>query len=881
MAENGRGIALWIKPTLKPAAIEVNTIFQENIFVECKLEDGETLKIGLIYRSPSSTNENSSKLNSIISEMCKNKNDNIIIMGDFNYKDIDWETESCSVSSDHPASKFLQSCKDNFLVQMQRSPTRFKNYQTPSLLDLVLTNKEELITNIDTEAGLGKSDHVTLVISLSCKAKNTKYEPRLNYRKADLKALNEDLAKVDWEVELKDLNTESMWSKIKNNIETAIEKHVPKTKPHGSKFKKWMSNETLDIVKNKHRLHHIDKQSIEYKKANNKARKACRKARRNLEENVASQSVFNNKIFWSYTNSKIKSRSGIADLKKPDGTKTANDTEKAETLNSFFKSVFNVENDGDLPDPPSYEYDNTLEDFEITVSQVKKLLLNLKPGKAPGPDGITPLLLSSAAESLALPVTMLFRQSLYEGSLPNEWKLAKVTPIFKKGSKQMANNYRPVSLTCVLCKVLEKIVREKLIEHLEANNLICENQHGFVTGKSCSTQLLETLENWTKILDERGSVDAIYMDFMKAFDCVPHRRLMLKLEALGVKGPVFNWIGNFLANRRQFVVVNNSCSQEANVTSGIPQGSVLGPILFVVYINDLPRVCSSSVKLFADDTKVFTRSDVEGATETLQEDLDKLQVWANTWLMKFHPEKCHVLKLGSKKSETTYSMSSRDTNGIEKRVMLEESNHEKDLGVYVDNKLSFREHIHQITMKANRLVGIIRRTFDYLTEEMFVKLYKGIVRPIIEYGHSVYQPELKSLCQEIENVQRRATKILSTLRDKTYPERLRILGLPSLEHRRRRGDMIDLYKYIHGHYTANEPSFIVQENDRLRGHPLKLGKEQHRLRIRGNSFAVRVINSWNSLPEEVVTANTVNTFKTRLDKHWHGLPSIYDPECYH
>ena len=263
LSENGRGIALWIKPTLKPAAIEVNTIFQENIFVECKLEDGETLKIGLIYRSPSSTNENSSKLNSIISEMCKNKNDNIIIMGDFNYKDIDWETESCSVSSDQPASKFLQSCKDNFLVQMQRSSTRFKNNQTPSLLDLVLTNKEELITNIDTEAGLGKSDHVTLVISLSCKAKNTKYEPRLNYRKADLKALNEDLAKVDWEVELKDLNTESMWSKIKDNIETAIEKHVPKTKPHGSKLKKWMSKETFDIVKNKHRHHRIDKQSTE------------------------------------------------------------------------------------------------------------------------------------------------------------------------------------------------------------------------------------------------------------------------------------------------------------------------------------------------------------------------------------------------------------------------------------------------------------------------------------------------------------------------------------------------------------------------------------------------------------------------------------------
>ena len=215
------------------------------------------------------------------------------------------------------------------------------------------------------------------------------------------------------------------------------------------------------------------------------------------------------------------------------------------------------------------------------------------------------------------------------------------------------------------------------------------------------------------------------------------------------------------------------------------QGSVLGPILFVIYINDLPRVCKSSVKLFADDTKIFTRSDVEGATETLQKDLDRLQVWADTWLMKFHPEKCHVLKIGNKKSDSKYTMSSKD---VDSRVCLDESSYEKDLGVYVDNKLSFKEHVHQITKKANRIVGIIRRSFDYLTEDMFVKLYKGIVRPIIEYGHSVYQPELKTLCQEIENVQRRATKIIGTIKDKSYPERLKILGLPCLEHRRRRGD---------------------------------------------------------------------------------------------
>ena len=201
------------------------------------------------------------------------------------------------------------------------------------------------------------------------------------------------------------------------------------------------------------------------------------------------------------------------------------------------------------------------------------------------------------------------------------------------------------------------------------------------------------------------------------------------------------------------------------------------------------------------------------------------------------------------------------------------------MGVIIDNKLSFRQHIHQSTTKANKVVGIIRRSFDHLTEKTFVQLYKALVRPTLEYGHTVWQPHLKTLCQELEDVQRRATSLLSTLKNKPYSERLRALKLPSLEHRRKRGDMIDVFKYVHGMYRSQNPKFLLSET-KTRTNSLKILKAHHKTKIRGNYFTERVVNTWNSLPEEVVTAPNLNTFKARLDSFWTGLPSVYDPDCY-
>ena len=366
---------------------------------------------------------------------------------------------------------------------------------------------------------------------------------------------------------------------------------------------------------------------------------------------------------------------------------------------------------------------------------------------------------------------------------------------------------------------------------------------------------------------------------MKAFDSVPHRRLLLKLSACGVQERVLNWITDFLANRKQRVVVNGVKSSEANVTSGIPQGSVLGPLLFVIYINDLPRDLKTTAKMFADDTKLYTRSDTETGPKDLQDDLDTLQDWSEKWLLRFHPQKCGVMKLG-KPSQQEYFMGPPETQDDNSaRTKLGVISKEKDLGVTIDDRLKFKEHVALSTAKANRVVGVIRRTFDHLTEKMFVQLFKSLVRPLLEYGHSIWQPDQIGLCREIERVQKRATKLLSHLKEKPYSERLKALKLPSLEHRRKRGDMIEVFKYVNNFYDVKSPKLSKAKNEQLRGNSKKLEKTRCNTSIRLNYFSNRCINDWNNLPDSVVNAETINSFKNRLDEHWKNLPTIYNPTC--
>ena len=550
---------------------------------------------------------------------------------------------------------------------------------------------------------------------------------------------------------------------------------------------------------------------------------------------------------------------------------TTNDHEKASVFNDFFSSVFTLEPKGTLSFESRTEVQ--IEDLQVTVDMIAKKLKSVNPTKSPGPDNIHPRVLKELSDELSIPLQIVFESSLEDGEIPDDWREASISAIFKKGKRSLASNYRPVSLTSTICKIFETLIRDHIIKHMDSEDLFSNRQFGFMGGRSTSLQLLRVLEDWTKILDEGGLIDCIYMDFMKAFDKVPHRRLLEKIKSYGIKGQIYEWITAFLRDRKQRVNVNGSKSDWSEVLSGIPQGSVLGPLLFVIYINDLPDMSThSTTYLFADDTKIYNRiNSIEDCTE-LQRDVTGLEEWSNEWLLRFHPEKCKVLRIGRNHPEFDYQLHN---------TILEEVEEEKDIGVVVDDQLRFHKHISEKVTKANNVMGIIRRSFTHLNEEIFLKLYKALVRPHLEYAAVVWSPTYKKYIKSIESVQRRATKQIPGMSDLSYEERLQKLRLPTLVYRRARGDMIDTYKILQGIYDNKVSSLFTRHETartQTRGHSKKLFKSHSKLNLRKHFFTNRVINLWNNLPEKVVSAPSLNSFKNRLDSFWQNQEAKYNFE---
>ncbi|BHF77748.1 hypothetical protein SprV_0602085700 [Sparganum proliferum] len=331
-------------------------------------------------------------------------------------------------------------------------------------------------------------------------------------------------------------------------------------------------------------------------------------------------------------------------IKRDDGVELYKDDEKAEHLSRFFQSVST--RDVAVPDD-HHNVDDvpTIDSVVLTKAIVQQELLKLKEAKSPGPDEIPTKLLKELATELAEPLCLLFQASLDEGRLPPEWKTAWISPIHKSGSRASANNYRPVSLTSICCKVMERFIKRELMRFLEQHRLLSNAQHRFRRGRSCLTNLLYCLEQWTRAIDEGNVVHVAYIDFKKAFDSVPHQRLLYKLSRIGVRGKLLKWIENFLIGRSQTVRLGGQQSAEVTVTSGVPQGSVLGPILFLTYIDACIHGLDCDIAMFADDIKLWTVIRNEDDEAKLQANLDRLEQWSGYRLLPFNVSKCNILRI--------------------------------------------------------------------------------------------------------------------------------------------------------------------------------------------------------------------------------------------
>ncbi|CAM5109435.1 unnamed protein product [Eretmochelys imbricata] len=615
---------------------------------------------------------------------------------------------------------------------------------------------------------LGSSDHELIQFKLNGRINKNKSATRVfDFKRADFQKLRKLVREVDGTEELMDLKAEEAWDYFKSRPQKLLEACIPRK---GEKFTgrscrpSWRSKHLREVIKKKQKAYRewktggISKESylIEVRTCRDKVRKAKSQVELDLAKGIKT----NSKRFYSHINKKKTKKEEVGPLNTEDGVEVKDNLGMAQYLNKYFASVFNKAKE-DLRDNGSMTNGNEDMEVDITISEVEAKLEQLNGNKSGGPDNLHPRILKELAHEIASPLARIFNESVNSGVVPYDWTIANIVPIFKRKKKSDPGNYRPVSLTTVVCKVLEKILKEKVVKDIEVNDKWDKIQHGFTKGRSCQTNLISFFEIF---LDKGNAVDLIYLDFSKAFDTVLHGELLVKLDKMGINMKIERWIRNWLKARLQRVLLNSELSGWREVTSGVPQGSVLGSILFNLFITDLGTKSETVLIKFVDDTKLGGIANLERDRDIIQEDLDDLVNWSNSNRMKFNSEKCKVMHLGINNKNFSYKLGTHQ---------LEVTEEEKDLGVLVDHRMTMSRQCDMAMKKANAVLGCIRRGISSRDKEVLVPLYKALVRPHLEYCVQFWSPMFKKDEFKLEQVQRRATRMIRGMENLSYEKKKR------------------------------------------------------------------------------------------------------------
>ena len=847
----GGGVLLYVRDYLNPIDCKLETEHEMLGIVLNKLH--RRLYIYLIYRPPDQSAEKDEALYSSLSNCIQNKL--CIVAGDFNCR-VNWID---GTTADAESERLLDFTNEEYLTQWVNEPTRGNN-----VLDLVFSSEDNIISNLSVGEKLGKGDHNIVRFEIETSfTKEDKSFKKLNFRKANFDRLRAELRKVPVS---REIGLEQRWLQFKNKFMGIQDDCIPKSKitPNGIKQPSWFNRDIAKAIRDRQKAYKRSKREpsqttiLTHKKLCRKVDKLIRKAKMDEEDKIASIAKENPKAFFGQVRNRKPIKSSIGPLKNVEGNIISSDEGIAKLLNGYFASVYTKENISEIPEVPIvYKGNNPLRKIEVTEDKVKRKIKKLNPSKSQGPDSFHPRVIKETEAEITPHLCNIYKTSLEQRKVVTDWKIQNIAPIHKKGSKDEPGNYRPISLTSVPGKILESIIVDEIVSHLESNNLILDSQHGFRNGRSCLTNLLDFFHDMYSIYDTSRAIDILYLDFQKAFDKVPHKRLMAKIRSLGIIDEAADWIENWLSNRKQQVVINGTSSGWEEVTSGVPQGSVLGPLLFIIYINDLDLGLVSKISKFADDTKLGIKADEINAVKQLQDDLNKIGEWSVKWQMPFNIDKCKVMHIGYKNMNANYKLLGKS---------LESCSEEKDLGVVITNDLKPSKQCIEAEKKAQKILGYIKRHFKTRKRETILTLYNSLVRPHLEYAVQFWAPSQRKDIERLEKVQARATKLIPSIRHLNYHRRLDRLKLFSLEKRRLRGQLIETFKILSGISNINSEKLFSLNHNYTRSNGQKLQLKRFKTSQCGNFFTYKIASYWNRLPSDVVNSTTIDQFKNRLDK---------------
>lgn len=854
------------------------------------------------YRPPNSGSSWVEIFNIYLKQVC-DQFDKVIISGDFNMPHLSWDNDSDSSGTyNHP---FIDTLNDYFLTQLNKMPTR-----SNKILDLLITNVPEHVNITDVESAESASiftDHCVIHYEFNAFVKTpTTKNARFvyDYKNSSFDSLRSSLSNINLTscVE-QQANINDGWQTWKSAFLSAVSKHVPRKRIKGRKQLPWINGTILNLIKKKTTVHKKLKRSQsehlreKFKYLRTMIKRMLRESREQFYINLGKNIFKNPKRFWSVMKYKTKlqnipetiSIAGKHNDKDPQSSriKADNPRDIASLFNNYFASVFD-----DPSDSLNVHTGTNCEsvtpvmcNITLTVDVVQAVLQNLDVTKATGPDNIPARLLKETAPVISESLCTLFNRSLAEGAFPEDWKTANIFPVHKKGKRDYAENYRPISLLPIVSKVLERCVFYNIKNHL--NTAFKNSQHGFIRGRSCVTNLLEVLDHIGSVLDDGGQIDTVYLDMSKAFDKVSHINLLHKLQTAGFGGSLLQWFVSYLTNRHQCVTVHGSASDSLPVTSGVPQGSILGPVLFCLYVNDLPdSITSSHIAMFADDTKLFKQIKSIGDSELLQRDLRQLETWSQESGITFNKTKCKSQRITRKSKQINFIYKLNDIN-------LEQTDCERDLGVSVEKNLLWNRQVSEQSSKANKLLGYIKRSTIHIhNQEVKRTMYLALVRPHLGYATQVWAPQSIELIRYAERIQRRATKFILGLPfacDVDYTTRLKILRLLPICYWHELLDMVLFFKITHQLVDVH-PSLhpVIRTTRSTRSSTSSSPKyivPKCKTVTFQRSFIVRTTRIWNNLVDELkLNTESLSSFKTIMLKYYteslNACFNIDDPRSY-
>ena len=714
-------ISLICKPKLTP--------LDQCLVCELKIGNKKCF-ITVIYRSPTQSLEDFEKFKNGWENTILNINNSnpylTIFIGDFNARNTFW-CDSDIINTEGLDLSELSSHHN--LHQLINTPTHILP-NSESCIDLLFTSQPNLISESGVHASLfPRCHHQIIYANINLKIYYPPPYEKLvwDYSKANITNIRMSLSQINWVNDLRDLNVNDQVDYLTNCISNVFTNFVPnKIITCKDKDPPWMTEEVNNLCHNKAKIYEkyvkngrsdVDKQELASitKLSSDAITKAKEKYLSSLG-NKLNDPQTGAKSYWSILNKFLqKKKIPLIPPILVNGTFITKICEKITIFNRFFADQCTLINNNNNTLPPfEYKVNSKFDNIAFTENEIISIIRSLNHNKAHGWDAISIRMIKICDESIVIPLKLIFESALKFGVYPDKWKKANVIPVHKKESKNLLTNYRPISLLPVCGKIFEKCIYNSLYGYLQSNDILSKSQSGFRKGDSCISQLLaithEIYSNFDAIpsLETRG----VFLDISKAFDRVWHEGLLFKLKSYGINGPPLTLIKSFLSNRFQRVVLNGQTSNWKEVLAGVPQGSILGPLFFLIFINDIPEGIQSNIKIFADDTSIFSvLKDNERDSAILSEDLNLISNWAFKWKMSFNPDPSKQAKeiVFSKKRCVTQLPVLMFNNNV-----ISSTDSHKHLGMILDSKLSFIKHLKEKISKANKGIGIIRRLYNFL-----------------------------------------------------------------------------------------------------------------------------------------------------------------------